>query len=547
MSEYNFGANILESLTTGMYKDSKIIYREYIQNACDQIDKAEQLGILRRRNENSKIPDLGEGIINIWLDHSERRITIEDNATGIKANDFKRILGNIADSDKIMGKDKGFRGIGRLCGLAYCNKLVLTSRYAGEDKISIMTCDAHMMREMINETNSKVKKHSAEEVLNAMIEFTSRKATEEDASNFFKVELIQINSENKELFSWIEDDGYEQLAYYLSFVAPVPYHADFLYRSEIYSYAKALNIKIDEYNIQVNGQQIFKKYKTYLKTGNGQDDVYGVEFQEFRGENNSILAWMWFGKTSFKAAIKDEEKSRGLRLRKENIQIGDESTLRDMFTREASKRGNNYFIGEIFAISPELIPNSQRTYFNENQTRIIFENKLKNYFDNTLYNIYYDGSDTSASLKKITTYGEAVRNFEKKKTEGFVTTKERETEERALEEKKMAAEKAKKSLEKKRSEGGKSILGKEIVERRLPEINYTNHETSEQISIDLPEANEPYSTKEIFLTQTMFPSHNKAEQKLLSKMLDKIFFIIRDTVDKKTSETIINRIRTDLK
>ena len=42
------GKNILENLTTGMYADSKVIYREYVQNACDQIDKAVELGIIDR-------------------------------------------------------------------------------------------------------------------------------------------------------------------------------------------------------------------------------------------------------------------------------------------------------------------------------------------------------------------------------------------------------------------------------------------------------------------------------------------------------------------
>lgn len=51
MDEYIFGANILENLTTGMYKDSKVIFREYIQNACDQIDKAVELGILSSIDE----------------------------------------------------------------------------------------------------------------------------------------------------------------------------------------------------------------------------------------------------------------------------------------------------------------------------------------------------------------------------------------------------------------------------------------------------------------------------------------------------------------
>lgn len=30
MRAYVFGANILENLTTGMYKDSKVIYRELV-------------------------------------------------------------------------------------------------------------------------------------------------------------------------------------------------------------------------------------------------------------------------------------------------------------------------------------------------------------------------------------------------------------------------------------------------------------------------------------------------------------------------------------
>ena len=70
MSNYIFGANILENLTTGMYQDSKVIYREYIQNACDQIDKA----------VNDRILKQGEGTIDIWPDRDLRTIVIEDNS-----------------------------------------------------------------------------------------------------------------------------------------------------------------------------------------------------------------------------------------------------------------------------------------------------------------------------------------------------------------------------------------------------------------------------------------------------------------------------------
>lgn len=55
MAEYIFGANILENVTSGMYKNSQIIFREYIQNACDALDAA----------ISQKILAAGEGRIDI--------------------------------------------------------------------------------------------------------------------------------------------------------------------------------------------------------------------------------------------------------------------------------------------------------------------------------------------------------------------------------------------------------------------------------------------------------------------------------------------------
>ena len=138
------GKYTLESLTTGMYSDPKIVYREYIQNACDQIDKAYEKGILHPGNPDS-LGDLGEGRIDIWIDEKNRTVSIEDNATGICSADFEKTLADIANSDKKLGEDKGFRGIGRLCGLAYCKELVFSSTAKRENVISIMRCDAVKM------------------------------------------------------------------------------------------------------------------------------------------------------------------------------------------------------------------------------------------------------------------------------------------------------------------------------------------------------------------------------------------------------------------
>ncbi len=191
--DYKFGANILENLTTGMYRDSRTIYREYIQNACDSIDNAIRESILS--------PDEAEIRIEIHAGKI-RKIVIEDNGMGIPADKFRSTLGNIADSDKKIGDARGFRGIGRLCGLAYCEEVLFIAKYKGEEKESVLRCRSSEMRRMLNE-NAHGIKYSAVDVLRKINEFFDRQA-EDPAQHFFRVELIGINEENRDLLN-IED------------------------------------------------------------------------------------------------------------------------------------------------------------------------------------------------------------------------------------------------------------------------------------------------------------------------------------------------------
>ena len=207
------GKNILENLTTGMYSDSKVIYREYVQNACDQIDKAIKSEIVT--------PEKAE--VSIFIDKEKRYISIEDNATGVREKDFVAQLGDIANSDKKVGVNKGFRGIGRLCGLAYCRTLVFTTSYAGETVSSRMSFNAKMMREMLISD----KKYTVDEILDEIV--TTDTVEEEKDAHYFKVELIDINQENTELL----DDA--SVREYLCFVAPVPYTNKFPYSLQIKS------------------------------------------------------------------------------------------------------------------------------------------------------------------------------------------------------------------------------------------------------------------------------------------------------------------------
>ena len=216
------GKNILDNLTTGMYSDSKVIYREYIQNACDQIDKAISDGIL----------SADEGLVDIYIDEQKRYISIKDNATGVLSADFRENLGDIANSNKKIGQDKGFRGIGRLCGLAYCKTLKFTTSAVGEETASVMICDAKKMRAMLVEN----KKYTLDDIWDSIVKFDSQPALSEE--HFFEVELIDINKEKTPLL----DEG--KVKDYLSFVAPVAYKNTFIFRSQIYAHAKNINYHI---------------------------------------------------------------------------------------------------------------------------------------------------------------------------------------------------------------------------------------------------------------------------------------------------------------
>ena len=430
MKDYVFGANILENLTTGMYQDSKVIYREYIQNACDQIDKAVADRLMKS----------GEGEIKIWLDSAKRNISVEDNATGIRAAEFQRLLGNIADSDKKIGEDKGFRGIGRLCGLAYCNKLVFTSKAPGENIVSIMVCDAIKMRALILE-NEHGKKHTASEVLNSIYSFDYKK-TSDINGHWFKVEMLGINEENIDLLD------FSKIKEYLSFVAPVPYQNTFIFRTEVYNHAKQLKCKIDEYKILLNGETILKKYNTNFKTSQGDDEIFNIAFKEIFDKQNNLLAWLWIGVSHFQAVINKSCPMRGLRLRKENIQIGNDDALQKLFKED---RGHHYFVGEVFALAKDLIPNSQRDYFNENSTRLVFEQELRKYFNDELHRTYYDGSELHSAYKKIDDLKVKEAEFQKKEQNGeFVNEEHLKAAIDKVEKARIEAEKAQVKIENKK-------------------------------------------------------------------------------------------------
>lgn len=514
------GKNILDNLTTGMYSDSRVIYREYIQNACDQIDLAVKLGILSPQ----------EGQVDIFIDSSKRYISILDNATGVKSETFIEDLGDIANSNKRIGQNKGFRGIGRLCGLAYCKTLKFKTSYVGESVASIMVCDAKKMREMLVEN----KKYTIDEIWEAIVKYDTK--PENDEKHYFEVEMIDVNRENTDLLNE------KSIKEYLSFVAPVPYKNTFILRSSIYTHARELGCTIDEYCIQINGQQIFKEYTTKIKEQNGvnlknYDDISKLEFKDFYDADDDLIAWMWYGLSRFEKSIPKVNQMRGLRVRSGNIQIGNDDVVQDLFKED---RGNYYFIGEIFAEDKNLIPNSQRDYFNENESRVRFEDALRTYFYDVLHRLYYDANKLKNAYKKQENYVLKVDEYNKKINEnGFVNEEEKQK-------LKFEIDKAEKEVE----EARKQIDKFKLVDKESPIIevqkSIENKFGAEKLKKEVDEKEvvktEVTTKKKQYITSSM-SKLSKSERKLVSKLLT----IINDVAPKDVAERIIDKIKEELK
>jgi molecular chaperone HtpG len=510
------GKNIIENLTTAMYENNNIIFREYIQNSADQIDKAIKMNLA----------DQSELYVDIDIDTKNRCITVYDNATGLGKDVFKDKLTSIADSDKDRDEDKGFRGIGRLGGLACCDTLIFSSSIKGESVKSIMMWDAKRLRDIINDPDQRPLAGDLVDMV------TSHKEESYDTdSHFFEVKLVDVLDENNELL-----DEYS-VREYLQAVAPVPYPNGFVFRSKIYDFARDEGLVIDEYKILINGEQLFKGYTSNLYEGSPEnktiyDSITDMEFRKFYAKNGDLLAWMWLGISKFKRQIPSVNQMRGIRLRKENIQIGNSETISyPKFFKES--RGNYYFVGEIFAVHKNLIPNARRDYFNINPTCRAFERSIKPYIHNDLYKLYHFANEVKNALVKEVQYVTMQHEYhEKLKSNEFIDKEDEIRALEALEKQRDVAENAAKKLEL-RNANAES----DPVLRRVFDALQNEYKTD----VKPPETTEPSKQEKKYKTQSL-SKLNKQERKLVSR----VYAIINAILPKDMAEMVITKIQEEL-
>jgi molecular chaperone HtpG len=384
----HIGKNVIETLTLGMYEDSRYIFREYIQNSADQIDVAVEGKILHAKDD---------GYIKITIEPEIRRIQIEDNATGISEESVLPFLGDIANSTKDVNIRKGFRGIGRLGGLGYCNKLRFETSYLGETVKSVMTLDAKQLKKMITDINVNL---DASSVISAVISLDHE--DEDRDKHYFSVILEDVT--NDELMN------VDSVWNYLTMVAPVPFRKKFTFGEKIRKEFVTNNINLEEYRVFLGDRQLYKGYKNSVlgKEGNPDSKILDIDFHKIKSNNGDLIAFAWYGiSNSLNTKMTASNLDRGIRIRKNNICIGSEDTLNRFFNED---RYNQHFIGEIHVIGSEFRPNARRDYFNDNFTIRSFEDELRS-LAKRLYKLAHQSSVIRNRHGELKTYQQATKDF----------------------------------------------------------------------------------------------------------------------------------------
>lgn len=512
------GKDVIESLTLAMYDDPKFIYREYIQNSADQIDIAFDNGMIESKDECK---------IEIKTERIERKITISDNGTGVPSEKVLSVLKSIAQGVKDRTKHKGFRGIGRLGGLAYCDKLIFETSYPGENIKSILTWNAKELRQIIND---RTKKEDASAVIDTITSLQTK--YEESEQRYFKVILENVTNDNLL--------NQEEIYDYLSMIAPVPYKKGFYYQDKIYNKAKEYNQIIDEYNLYLNNNQVFKEYTTSIYEGEKHnkkriDEIFDLEFFEIRNKSSHLLCWGWYSISKLKQQMPDVNIAKGIRLRKGNIQIGDENRLSELFVTNnvQDKRFSFYFFGEVHTLSPELIPNARRDYFLENNEFNEFEKCIRLEFKN-LKDYCYLSSNIRSEERKIEKLSSFKEEYKKKSEKGFTKPKEREEYEEKLKQIKEDAEKAKEKIKKITDKNCENETKQKIVNKLTSDIKQI--ENKDEIEV------EKNSNKKTKLLTDNLQRLNRNDRKLIGKVLS----IIDNILPKELSDNVKQKIIEEL-
>ncbi len=377
--------NLINMLMFSLYSDERTIFREYVQNALDSVNKAVRLHVLDQAKD---------GVVNIDIDSKQRSIVIRDNGTGIQAADAVRVLLDISSTTKDGIVEAGQFGIGRLVGGGYCHELIFITSARGEGIATKITFDVDKIWKMVKEDPED---YLATYVIDQCTKREHIPTSEHE--HFFEVQLNQVK---KEYASTLLNSS--EVISYLNMIAPVEYKPQFN-NVLIYGSTKdkgtfcKLHEGLEKVQLFVGNTRIQKQYGLLVE-GN-KDKIDSLVYFKISDPDYGDLGWGWYALTKFTVQIPKDDALVGFRLRIHNILIGDANLLsgKPLWPED---RGNSYFYGEIFATHPNIRPDGARDGLAPTSESKAFYAALASYFKE-LKQLYTKANEAKKAIDHIRT------------------------------------------------------------------------------------------------------------------------------------------------
>lgn len=400
-------------LSEDLYPRKLEIVREYIQNASDALDDYRVVADV--------IDDGWEPVIKVSI--QGRSLLIFDTGTGMDAEGMSK-LKRIAYSEKKQGEEAGYKGIGRLAGIAVADKLKISSTSYGDPKLHHFEFRARDMRE---DVSNKKKQTGQQETASIVItRHTSMSTTDVDPESHYT--LVELRDVRQSCLDILEVDP---LIEYLADIAPVEFAPD----SE-FQHGSLISTKLKEnvpdyspkvvYLATTSGERI-RIYKPYTN----ETILARPEFIEVRDPDNpqELLAFCWYASKGcemlgkIRAAGKifavdgdsPEEKHRlaGLVYKLFGFSIGDRSLpQRTLWTTTLTRA--QWFTGEIHIVDKRILPTTDRSNFIENDAREKLHDQARDAISNKLNKEAQRISDNRQGFEAAARVKEKLEQYRKR-------------------------------------------------------------------------------------------------------------------------------------
>lgn len=358
--EVVIGKDVIELLAGAMYADPLTVYREYVQNAADSVDQARELALPFEQGPQ----------VLISLDHVDRTVRIRDFGVGLDGAEFVRRLAAIGASKKRGTNLRGFRGVGRLSGLGYCQELIFRSRADGASRVRELRWDSRVLRERLRDPKFGGS-------LSDLVKEVATVATVQDSNGypnrFFEVVMRKVVRIKNDLLM-----NEDEIRRYLSEVAPVPFSPDFTFGARIRAWlaARGTGEPVHVELADGKGPVYHRATNEVVVSKVGVTTFHDVELREIKNSAGEVLAVGWLLDHGYIGAIPRSSRMTGIRLRVHDVQVGSELILAGLFTEA---RFAAWAAGEFHVVHPRIVPNGRRDDFEHSAAYSELQDELKAY------------------------------------------------------------------------------------------------------------------------------------------------------------------------